>query len=158
VWVEVLVRLVPDQCAHLSQAAHDLGVGLEHLQALPVRHLVGESSALVHGDHHANPVRLAQALVVLSEARGHVHRARALVLADKVSGKQAEGLRLRREEVEERHIRPADEPVTPYGPGRGGSSQLLGIVSGGARPEDPALRVLLVHRVLDGRIDGDGEI
>ena len=73
------------------EVGDDAGVGIEDVLTGPVPNRLGESAGVIHGNDHADPLRLAEPLVVLAESRRHVHHARALGGVHEVGAEHPEG-------------------------------------------------------------------
>ena len=110
--VRVVVAVVAHHDALVLQVPDDLRVGIEHVLADPVADLGGVLAVLVHRAHRGDADRVAGDLVVLAEARRHVHDAGAVLGRHEVAGQHLKRVRGVGEVVEQRLVPATDQVGT----------------------------------------------
>ena len=156
--VAVDVLLAPHERARAGEALDDPLVRLEHLEVCEIGHVIVESALIVDGADDGDASRLAESLVVLTEAGGHVHDPRPVFGRDEIPGEHAEGVGLAREVVEERAVGPPDEISAGDGADENRVGELRRVGLGPGLADEVALSTALVDRVGDRRPDRQREV
>ena len=147
--VVVDVLLAPHEGAGFAETLDDALVRLEDLRSGELGDGLVEASPVVDRADDGDARRLAEPLVVLTEAGRHVDDARPLLGGDKIGAEHAEGVRLGREVAEERAVGPPDELGTRHGADELGAGEFGAVLGGPGLTDQVAHAVAFVDRVPD---------
>ena len=147
--VVVNVLLAPHEGAGFAETLDDALVRLENLHSGELGDGLVETTPGIDRADDGDARRLAEPLVVLTEAGRHVDNARPLLGRDKIGAEHAEGVRLGSEVVEERPVGPPDEFGARHGADELGAGELGAVLGGPGLTDQVAHAVAFVDRVRD---------
>ena len=147
-----------DHAAGVLERPDDERVGVEHVHAGPRLDLGRVAALRVHRHDRVDAVGVADVLVLLAVTGGQVDDAGAVLGRHEVRGQHPEGVGLVGEEREQRRVAPADELGALHGADPRGAGELPLVVAEPGLRQEVALPVLLHHRVVDVRTDGERQV